>query len=78
MMSGTPPTREAITGVRRAMARGNDWQALVPAGVRDYLVANDLPERFRREFGLATLIDELGPAMGIEPTNPEVQHVRMG
>jgi nicotinamide-nucleotide adenylyltransferase len=66
------------TRVRRAMARGDDWEALVPASTRDYLVANDLPERFRREFGLATLLDEMGPAPAGLPDTMEVKHVRMG
>lgn len=41
--------------VRRQMARGNDWQDLVPQEVADYITANKLDERFRREFGLQTL-----------------------
>lgn len=41
--------------VRRQMARGNDWQDLVPQEVADYITANNLDERFRREFGLQTL-----------------------
>ncbi|MHC4393829.1 MAG: hypothetical protein ACYS22_21235 [Planctomycetota bacterium] len=47
------------TTVRLAMARGEDWTTLVPPAVADYLNANELPERFRREFGLATLTQEL-------------------
>jgi nicotinamide-nucleotide adenylyltransferase len=41
--------------VRRRLARGGDWQALVPPAVAAYLRAQGLDERFRREFGLATL-----------------------
>jgi nicotinic acid mononucleotide adenylyltransferase len=41
--------------VRRAMARGEDWESLVPARVAEYLKSNKLDERFRREFGLQTL-----------------------
>lgn len=47
----------AIDGamVRRAMARGDDWQALVPPEIANYITARHLDERFRREFGLQTL-----------------------
>ncbi len=41
--------------VRREMARGDGWQALVPKEVADYIAARRLDERFRREFGLQTL-----------------------
>lgn len=59
------------TQVRRAMARGEDWRALVPAAVAEYLEGEGLVERFRREFGLETLAleatsgrpsESLGPA----------------
>lgn len=43
------------TMVRRAMARGDNWQALVPPEVADYIAANRLDDRFRHEFGLKTL-----------------------
>jgi nicotinamide-nucleotide adenylyltransferase len=43
------------TRVRRAMARGDGWQAWVPEPVADYIVAGGLDERFRREYGLETL-----------------------
>ena len=50
------------TLVRLAMARGADWQSLVPATVADYIQANGLDQRFRREFGLQTLaMDSLNP-----------------
>ncbi|MBN1890805.1 MAG: hypothetical protein JW850_22610 [Thermoflexales bacterium] len=47
----------AIEGrmVRREMARGDAWQSLVPPAVAEYITANKLDERFRREFGLQTL-----------------------
>ena len=47
----------AIDGtlVRRAMAHGGDWVALVPPAVARYLAAEGLVARFRREFGLAVL-----------------------
>lgn len=48
--------------VRRAMARGGDWRELVPPSVADYLERLGLVERFRREFGLATLALEVPPA----------------
>jgi len=47
------------TMVRRAMARGGDWGALVPPPVAHYLVAEGLVARFRREFGLACLASAL-------------------
>jgi nicotinamide-nucleotide adenylyltransferase len=49
--------RVAIDGtmVRAAMARGGEWQRLVPPEVAAYMTARGLDERFRREFGLQTL-----------------------
>ena len=49
--------RVAVDGtmVRAAMARGADWQRLVPPEVAEYITAHGLDERFRREFGLQTL-----------------------
>ena len=47
------------TLVRREMARGDGWRALVPPAVADYLGARGLDERFRREFGLETLAMDL-------------------
>jgi len=49
--------RVAVDGtmVRRAMAQGDDWRALVPGKVAEYITAKKLDERFRREFGLQTL-----------------------
>lgn len=49
-----PPHRRVAvdaTMVRRAMARGEDWEELVPAVVADYLKSNGLVERLVREFG---------------------------
>ena len=43
------------TIVRRTMARGEDWQGLVPAVIAEYITANQLDDRFRREFGLEAL-----------------------
>jgi len=43
------------TMVRRAMARGANWQEMVPPKIAVYIEANGLNERFRREFGLQTL-----------------------
>jgi nicotinamide-nucleotide adenylyltransferase len=49
--------RIAVNGsmVRKEMARGDDWRALVPEEISDYITAGHLDERFRREFGLQTL-----------------------
>ena len=49
--------RVAVDGtmVRRELARGGDWRALVPPEIADYITAHHLDERFRREFGLETL-----------------------
>jgi nicotinamide-nucleotide adenylyltransferase len=49
--------RVAVDGtmVRREMARGGGWRALVPGEVADYIASRRLDERFRREFGLQTL-----------------------
>lgn len=44
--------------VRRAMARGDDWESLVPNVVAEYIKSNQLDVRFRQEFGLETLAME--------------------
>lgn len=53
------PAEERIaldgTMVRREMARGDGWRELVPPPVARFISANQLDERFRREFGLRTL-----------------------
>jgi nicotinamide-nucleotide adenylyltransferase len=49
--------RVAVDGttVRRRMARGEDWRALVPDRVAEFLTSRGLVERFRAEFGPATI-----------------------
>lgn len=56
-----PEEKIAVDGmmVRRAMARGEGWQALVPPAIADYITTRQLDERFRREFGLQTLTLDL-------------------
>jgi nicotinamide-nucleotide adenylyltransferase len=44
--------------VRRAMARGENWEPLVPQAVAQYIKSNHLDVRFREEFGLQTLAME--------------------
>lgn len=56
------------TMVRRAMARGDAWQELVPPEVAAYLSARHLDERFRREFGLQTLALD---AVMVDPKLPK-------
>ena len=41
--------------VRRAMARGEAWESLVPPVIAEYLKSKQLDVRFRSEFGLQTL-----------------------
>ena len=48
----------SATMVRKAMARGEEWQSMLPDPVADYLIENQLDQRFRREFGLETLAAE--------------------
>lgn len=43
------------TMVRRAMAEGKNWQEMVPPPVAEYMMKNELDQRFRQEFGLQTL-----------------------
>ena len=52
-----PEKRRRVSGtmVRRAMARGEGWRELVPPAVAAYLEEHALVDRFRREFGPATL-----------------------
>lgn len=59
-----PERRVAVDGtmVRRAMARGEDWRRLVPPKIASHLEERGLVERFRREFGLATLAQEASPS----------------
>jgi nicotinamide-nucleotide adenylyltransferase len=48
-------TKIKATEVRYEMARGTDWERLVPEPVAEYIKQNGLDERFRREFGFETL-----------------------
>lgn len=59
-----PEARVAVDGnlVRQALARGADWESMVPPDIAEYLTRNQLDERFRREFGLETLA--LGAVVG--------------
>jgi len=41
--------------VRNQMAKGEDWESLVPSEVADYLIKHKLVERFNEEFGKETL-----------------------
>lgn len=41
--------------VRKAIAKNENWQSLVPEQISDYITANKLDIRFRKEFGLETL-----------------------
>lgn len=52
-----PDARVAVDGrqVRRLMAQGGDWPALVPEPVAGYIQAHGLDARFRRDYGLQTL-----------------------
>ncbi len=49
--------RHALSGtvVREAMAMGLPWQPMVPEPVAKYLESSGLAERFKKEFGLATI-----------------------
>lgn len=56
-------TRLSGTDVRHAMLRGGeDWRALVPRCVADYLDEHHLVERFRREFPMPEAIHGIEPA----------------
>ncbi len=46
------------SGVRRLMARDEDWESFVPKEVAEYIKSNRLDVRFREEFGLQTLAME--------------------
>jgi len=62
-----PEERVAVEGkgVRRAMARGEAWERLVPPAVARGLRERGLVGRFREEFGLETLAREAPrPARG--------------
>jgi nicotinamide mononucleotide adenylyltransferase len=51
------------TGVRREMARGEGWRALVPDAVAAYIEERRLDRRFRTEFGLETLALDAPPVV---------------
>jgi nicotinamide-nucleotide adenylyltransferase len=55
-----PELRIAVSGtvVRRELARGDDWQSLVPDEVAMFIKDNQLDERFRSQYGLQTLAME--------------------
>ena len=55
-----PGRRVKVSGtmVRRALARGAEWQQLLPPPVADYLAAHGLEKTFRARFGLHTLAME--------------------
>ena len=48
----------SATMVREALARGTDWRGLLPEAIAGYIQAHHLDERFRRDFGLHTLMME--------------------
>jgi nicotinamide-nucleotide adenylyltransferase len=60
-----PDERVAVDGrgVRRAMARDEAWERLVPPEVARALRAGGFVRRFRREFGLETLARTAPPAV---------------
>ncbi|MCL4808264.1 MAG: hypothetical protein KJ062_10810 [Thermoanaerobaculia bacterium] len=65
-----PEERAAVDGkgVRRAMARGEAWERLVPPEVARALRAGGLVRRFRLEFGLETLARTAPPPVfPVEP-----------
>lgn len=47
------------TQVRVAMAKGQNWQNMVPKEIAEYIEKNNLEKRFRQEFGLETLAKNL-------------------
>lgn len=58
-----PPERWIMmraTQARVAMAQGGDWQQFVPDPVVEYLEKDKLVERFKKEFGLQTLVQLAG------------------
>lgn len=54
-----PNERIRVNGtmVREAIARGEDWQSLVPPEIAAYITSHKLDERLRKEFGLQILAD---------------------
>ncbi len=72
--------RLRATEVRVEMARFGDWKKLVPNEVSDYLEANGLVERFKKEFGLETLakLAENENLSSFESKEKEKSHVING
>lgn len=64
--------------VRLEMVYGNKWKELVPEPVVNYLEINGIIERFREEFGLATLalILEDYKIFETETRDEEIAHAR--
>ena len=58
------------TRVRKAMARGEAWRGMVSPEVAEYLEAEGLVQRFRREFGLATLALDAPQPIDLGPRLP--------
>ncbi len=54
-----PNERIRVNGtmVREAIARGEDWQSLVPPEIAEYISSRKLDQRVRQEFGLQILAD---------------------
>ena len=54
-----PNERIRVNGtmVREAIARGEDWPALVPPEIAEYISCRKLDQRLRQEFGLQILAD---------------------
>jgi nicotinamide mononucleotide adenylyltransferase len=59
--------------VRVAMTRGDSWQELVPKEVSGYITQHGLDSRFRKEFGLETLMLLTDDAYG-RPESREQEH----
>lgn len=51
-------TPVSATLVRKALARGEGWEAFLPASISRYILENRLDVRFRQNFGLQTLMME--------------------
>jgi nicotinamide-nucleotide adenylyltransferase len=58
------PRRTPVDGtmVRRAMARGDGWEGLVPPAIAAYIRSRGIDRRFRAEFGLETLARSAEPS----------------
>lgn len=73
-----PPSQRAPIGgaeVRLAMARGEEWDSLVPPAIAELLRSRGWVDRFRREHGLALLRQHAGSKRALRE---ESDHVRMG